>query len=87
MNNNVLEFFVKMKDMMSGGLVKLAATTKQTFTKMQQSVDSATTKIGQTANKSFTVASTASNNYRKTLGSIYDKMNDLKKFRMDEILC
>jgi tape measure domain-containing protein len=29
--NNVLEFFVKMKDMMSGGLVKLASTAKQKF--------------------------------------------------------
>lgn len=86
MNNNTLEFFVKMKDMMSGGLVKLAATTKQTFTKMQQAVDTATTKIGLTAQKSFTTASTASYNYRKTLGSLYDKMNDLKKFRMDEAL-
>jgi tape measure domain-containing protein len=86
MNNNTLEFFVKMKDMMSGGLIKLAATTKQTFTKMQQAVDTATNKIGQTAQKGFNTASTASNGYSKTLGSLYDKMNDLKRFRMDEAL-
>ena len=86
MNNNVLEFFVKMKDMMSGGLVKLAATTKQTFTKIQQTVEAATTKVATNAKQGFAQAGIASNNYKKTLGSLYDKMSDLKKFRMDEAL-
>jgi hypothetical protein len=39
MNNNVLEFFVKMKDMMSGGLVKLAATAKEKLGQVQNHID------------------------------------------------
>lgn len=39
MNSNTLEFFFKMKDMMSGGLVKMASTSKTAFGKIQQDVD------------------------------------------------
>lgn len=37
--NNVLEFFVKMKDMMSGGLAKLADNSRKTFTQVQDGID------------------------------------------------
>lgn len=36
--NNIVEFYIRMKDMMSGGLVKLAQTAKQTFGKIQSDV-------------------------------------------------
>lgn len=36
MNNNVLEFYIKMKDLMSGSLVKLGRTHSETFGKMQK---------------------------------------------------
>lgn len=42
MNNNTLEFFVKMKDMMSGGLIKLAQNSQTTFTKITNNVKAAT---------------------------------------------
>lgn len=35
---NVLEFYLKMKDMMSGGLVKVAQTAKQSFAKVNVSL-------------------------------------------------
>lgn len=69
--NNVLEFYIKMKDMMSGGLIKLAQTSKQTFSKIQSDTRQAESAAGK---------------YRNTLGYLYDKMNDLKRFRMDEAL-
>lgn len=37
--NNILEFYVKMKDMMSGGLAKLADTSKKTFSQVQDGID------------------------------------------------
>lgn len=37
--NNILEFFVKMKDMMSGGLAKLADNSRKTFTQVQDNID------------------------------------------------
>lgn len=39
---NVLEFFVKMKDMMSGGLVRMASTAQSTFTRVQGHIDRVT---------------------------------------------
>lgn len=37
--SNVLEFYLKMKDMMSSGLAKVAVTAKDTFKKMQGYID------------------------------------------------
>jgi tape measure domain-containing protein len=37
--NNILEFFVKMKDMMSGGLSKLAENSRKTFNQVQDNID------------------------------------------------
>ncbi len=39
MNNNVLEFFVKMKDLMSGGLVKIAQNSKKAFGTVTSNID------------------------------------------------
>lgn len=44
MSNNVLEFFVKMKDMMSGGLSKLASNAHSSFSKIQDDIDKTTAK-------------------------------------------
>lgn len=38
MTSNVLEFYVKMKDLMSGGLAKLAQNSQSTFTKIRSHV-------------------------------------------------
>ena len=53
---------------MSGGLVKLAKTAKQTFSKIQNDTRQAESAAGK---------------YRNTLGYLYDRMNDLKRVRMD----
>ncbi len=39
MNNNLLEFMVKMKDLMSGGLAKLASNAKASFSSIQSGID------------------------------------------------
>jgi tape measure domain-containing protein len=43
-NNNVLEFYVKMKDLMSGGLAKLAQTSQGAFNKIQGHIDQVRSK-------------------------------------------
>jgi len=58
MNKETLEFFVKMRDLVTGPLMKIAKAVKE----------------------SDSVAKT----YKNTLGSLYDRVNDLKKFRMDD---
>lgn len=42
--SNVLEFFVKMKDLASSGLVKMASTAQNSFAKVQSHVDKVTGK-------------------------------------------
>jgi tape measure domain-containing protein len=49
MSNNVLEFFIKMKDLMSSGLTKLAQNSKKAFTSVQGDVDKAIAKNKQLA--------------------------------------
>lgn len=85
----MLEFYLKMKDMMSSGLAKVAATAKETFAKVKNAADhaSAAGKQGFDKMKSSIVGTNNSaNNYSKTLGSLYDRMKDLKNFRMDDAL-
>lgn len=52
MNNNLLEFFVKMKDLMSSPLNKLASTTKKNMKDMGSSIDTVVAKNKELA-KSF----------------------------------
>lgn len=40
MANNVLEFYVKMKDLMSGGLAKVGQTAQSVFAKVQKDIES-----------------------------------------------
>lgn len=42
--SNILEFYVKMKDMMSGGLVKIASTAKSSFEKVSSQVEKVQSK-------------------------------------------
>lgn len=42
MNSNILEFYVKIKDMMSGGLAKIAQNSQNTFTKIKSNIANAT---------------------------------------------
>lgn len=66
---NVLEFYLKMKDMMSSGLVKVAQTAKQSFSKVQNYISagidkgskSALTSLDKIQNKLKEVDKTASN--------------------------
>ena len=56
MNNNILEFFVKMKDLMSGGLAKLATNAKSSFTAIQNGIDRTTRKNDELGNSFDKVA-------------------------------
>lgn len=49
MSGNTLEFFVKMKDLMSGGLVKLAQNAQQAFRKVEAYENSAFARMKQSA--------------------------------------
>lgn len=49
--SNVLEFYIKMKDMMSGGLVKIAKTAKEGFAQVQTAVNKVQQNIANTAKK------------------------------------
>jgi tape measure domain-containing protein len=59
MSNNVLEFFVKMKDMMSGGLAKLAQNSQKTFSQVQGGIDKTVQKNNELANSFDKVSSKA----------------------------
>lgn len=48
MNNNTLEFFVKMKDLMSSGLTKIQQNAKSTFAKVESYVDRVRNSIRDT---------------------------------------
>jgi hypothetical protein len=48
---NVLEFFVKMKDMMSSGLIKLAQTSDKSFGKVQSMVNRVHDIMGRLSNQ------------------------------------
>jgi hypothetical protein len=53
MNNNVLEFYVRMKDLMSSGLAKLAQNTRNTFKEIESSISSSFDKGKQSATGFF----------------------------------
>ena len=57
---NVLEFFVKMKDMMSSGLVKIAETSDKSFGKVQGNVNKTMSILDQLKNKVNDIDRTAS---------------------------
>jgi tape measure domain-containing protein len=59
MNNNTLEFFVKMKDMMSGGLAKLSAQSQKTFSQVQDGIDKTINKNKELANSFDNVSAKA----------------------------
>lgn len=50
MNNNVLEFYVKMKDLMSSGLTKVAQNAKKTFSSVDGYIDKTIAKVKQLGN-------------------------------------
>lgn len=65
--NNILEFFVKMKDMMSGGLAKLADNSRKTFNQVQGNIDNTVRKNKELAD-SFDKVSTKANNSGGSIG-------------------
>lgn len=50
MNNNVLEFFVKMKDLMSSGLAKIAQNSKKSFGVVDKEIDHTIAKMKELSN-------------------------------------
>src|ERR1035437_9601675 len=50
MNNSMLEFYVSMKDMMSGGLAKLATVSKEKFSQIQNYINATIAKNNSLAN-------------------------------------
>lgn len=61
MNSNTLEFFVKMRDMMSGGLAQVAKNAQKTFKKVEGSLTEAFNKGNQSANTFFSNVSSKLN--------------------------
>lgn len=55
MNNNTLEFFVKMKDLMSSGMAKIAQNSKKAFKAVDHEIDGTIKKMKELANSFDTV--------------------------------
>jgi tape measure domain-containing protein len=63
MSNNVLEFFVKMKDMMSGGLAKLSQNSRSTFSQLQNDFERQAQKNNELANSFENTAKRAKSSF------------------------
>lgn len=71
MNNNTLEFFVRMRDLMSGGLAKIAATSKSVFKRVESDVNSTQKKMKFMAN---------------SVDELKQKLQDVNKVRFGTVL-
>lgn len=76
--SNLLEFSVKMKDMMSGGLAKLASTAQNTFTRVQGNIDN----VGKTTESVFkNVTKNISNSFDGVSARIKDTRKQLEELQ------
>ncbi|AYD48201.1 phage tail tape measure protein [Arachidicoccus soli] len=71
MDSNTIEFFVKMKDMMSGGLANLAKNSQSSFGKVAQNMKQATQ---------------SSNYLNRSVDELKNRLNEVNKVRFGTVL-
>jgi tape measure domain-containing protein len=87
--SNTLEFFVKMRDMMSGGLAKLGQNAQQAFTNVQASAQAATGKAKSFAvemREGFRTALMGSRYLPRSIDEIKNRLEEVNKTRFGTVL-
>jgi tape measure domain-containing protein len=68
--SNVLQFYIQLKDMMSGGLVRVAQQSRQSLGTVQQMADSASRSVGNLSNSMDNAGRSTSGLTRNLMGFV-----------------